>query len=119
MTIHKKMMGFVSSYIRNFKFAPFFLSDEVAFATPAVYAVLVLLGVQAMKTRNPFQLKAFSVVHSTFLCLLSLVMFGGILYGALIKAMARKSLFCLFCDSAEAQEGVLPFWITVYWLSKV
>lgn len=107
------------SFIHSFKFEPSFVLDVISFGTPFVYALLVILGVQGMSTRKPYTLKVFSVIHSGFLCVLSLVMFLGILYGAVLKVQERNSLFCLFCDSGTEQKGILPFWITIYWLSKV
>lgn len=109
-----------AAFIREFAFeaSPFYRWDVVAWTTPFIYAALVVWGIRHMRTRPPWTLKFFSVAHSGFLCLLSLVMFAGIGYGALLKARSEGGVWSLFCDAAPSQLGVLPFWIHVYWLSK-
>lgn len=84
---------------------------------PVVYTVAVLCGLQYMKSREPYSLKMFSIVHSSYLCIASLVMALGISYGALLKAAAQGPL-SLFCDSGAELKGTMTFWMYVYWLSK-
>ncbi len=107
--------------VSNFAFeaSRFYSWDRVALVTPFVYAALVVAGVIAMRGRKPWSLKAFSVLHSAFLSLLSLVMFVGIGYGAVLKALGSGGAWELFCDANTEQRGVLPFWVHIYWLSKV
>ncbi len=102
-----------------FEASRFYAWDTVALVTPFVYAASVVAGVLAMRTRAAWSLKTFSVLHSGFLSLLSLVMFVGIGYGALLKAWGPGGPWEMFCDANSEQRGALPFWIHIYWLSKV
>jgi fatty acid elongase 3 len=101
-----------------FETSPWYHRDALAWSTPFVYATLVLLGLRVMKDRKPWTLQIFSVVHSGFLCVLSLVMFLGIAYGAFQKLSGPGGAWSLFCDASPEQRGVLPFWVHIYWLSK-
>lgn len=85
--------------------------------TPFLYVIAVIGGMAWMKRRAAFSLRTFSVVHSSILCVASLIMFCGLAYGALKKARGSGS-FSLFCDVAPEQSGTLAFWMYVYWLSK-
>lgn len=109
----KYMNGFVFDW--NAPFARW----EVPVVTPFVYLLAVFVGVKLMATRtaNERLVKMYAVVHSAFLCILSLVMFLGILYGAFLKAQAT-GVVSLVCDHTEGQRGMLAFWLYVYWLSK-
>lgn len=94
-----------------------FANPIVPYLTPLLYVFAVFAAKYLMRNREPFTLKGFSVVHSTFLCIASAVMWSGLLYGALLKASASGS-FSLFCDTDTRQSGVVGFWLYIYWLSK-
>lgn len=89
----------------------------LAFGVPIPYVIAVLWGIRHMKSRPPLDVNRLAIVHSAFLCVASLIMWLGLVVGA-VQRLAERGAFALFCDVNGGQEGTLAFWTEVYWLSK-
>jgi len=72
-----------------------------------------------MKDRKPFQLKSVTLVHNVFLTLLSLAMFVGAAYGALLKYQSAGFWAGLVCEQDPSPiKGPLFYWSYIFYLSK-
>jgi len=72
-----------------------------------------------MKNRKPFQLKTVTLFHNVFLTTLSLAMFLGAAYGALLKYNAEGFWAGLVCEqNPQPITGPLYYWSWIFYLSK-
>eukprot|EP01114_Cavostelium_apophysatum_P019906 TRINITY_DN653_c0_g1_i1.p1 TRINITY_DN653_c0_g1~~TRINITY_DN653_c0_g1_i1.p1 ORF type:complete len:295 (+),score=60.71 TRINITY_DN653_c0_g1_i1:151-1035(+) len=108
--------------ISNFKWkygiTPFSHFQIPVFMSLFYLATLFTLQVW-MKNKKPFVLKSFTFVHNVILTVLSLAMFVGTTYGAILKYRAQGFWAGLVCEQeAEPIRGPLYYWSYIFYLSK-
>jgi fatty acid elongase 3 len=90
---------------------------------PILIAIVYLITVYSlqslMRDKKPYSLKWISLVHNAFLSALSLVMFLGACYGAILKYKNQGFWGGLVCEQMKDPiKGPLFYWSYIFYLSK-
>jgi hypothetical protein len=103
--------------LNSYVFEPSNYQIGASVAIACAYVGCVIGGVRSMHHRAPVDVNRFAVVHSALLSVASFIMFAGLVYGAVTRAMER-GLYALFCDTRPLQRGPLAFFTWIYWCAS-
>lgn len=87
------------------------------FAAIAFYFLLILLAKLWMQFRAPYDLSGVLKVHNIFLAASSAIMCVGLGLNVL-RSTLHSGVFGAFCQSTEALDRGIFWWMQVYYLSK-
>jgi len=93
------------------------------FQVPILASIMYLISLFAlknfMKDRKPLSLKTITLVHNVFLTCISLVMFCGATYGAILKYREQGFWAGLVCEQdSQPIKGPLFYWTYIFYISK-